>query len=246
MFSYQPVNNHQDLLNVVDGLLLEAGLNRAGFGGEITFAGMDPIRPTHLKVGCASASVASANAIASAILWKKKTGESQDIHVDLRKAYVIQSPWQDILANYTLINGHSQMFGGNIGETGSNILPTRAGRFVVLTSLYPSNTRRIMELLDSGTLPKQLERATRKWDAVDLENAAQDAGVPLVICRTRKEYQASEQYKHNVAAPIIHIEKIGESDPEPLPPGPRPLSGIRALGMVHIVAGPAVMRQLSA
>ena len=125
MFSYQPVNNHQDLLNVVDGLLLEAGLKREDFGGQITFAGMDPIRPTHLKVGCASASVSGANAIASAIIWKHRTGESQDIHIDLRKAYVTQSPWQDLLAGYTLVNGTPQMMGGNVGELGSHILPTR-------------------------------------------------------------------------------------------------------------------------
>ncbi len=246
MFSYQPVNNHQDLLNVVDSLLLEADLKREDFGGQVTFAGMDPIRPTHIKVGCASASISAANAIASAIIWKQRSGESQDIHVDLRKAYVTQSPWQDVLANYTLVNGTSQMMGGNVGELGTHILPTRDGRFVVLTSLYSSNTAKIMSLLDSGTLPRQLENATRKWNALDLEIAAQDAGVPLAICRTRKEYQSTEQYRHNVGAPLIQIEKIGDSKPEPLPPGARPLSGIRALGMVHVVAGPAVLRQLAA
>jgi len=68
MFSYKPVNNHEDLLAVVDGLLQEAGLDRKDLGGQITFAGMDPIRPTHIKVGCASAAVSGANAIASAII----------------------------------------------------------------------------------------------------------------------------------------------------------------------------------
>ena len=104
MFPYEPVNNHEDLLAVVDGLLREAGLSRSDFGGEITFAGMDPIRPTHIKVGCASAAVTGANAIASAIIWKRRSGQSQDIHIDLRKAYVTQSPWQDILAKCTLVN----------------------------------------------------------------------------------------------------------------------------------------------
>ncbi|CAO3569052.1 unnamed protein product [Mortierella alpina] len=246
MLTYAVVNNHEDLLAVVDGLLQEAGLARKDFGGEISFAGMDPIRPTHIKVACASAAVSGANAIASAIIWKKRSGQSQDIHIDLRKAYVTQSPWQDILARCTLVNGTPQMMGGSVGEVGSHILPTRDGRFVILTSLYASNTERVMRLLDSGTLPKQLERATRKWDAFDLENAAQDASVPLAVCRTRKEYQASEQYQRHAAAPLIHIEKIGDSPPEPFPPGSRPLSGIRALGMVHVVAGPTVLRQLSA
>ena len=49
MNTYQPVNNHDDLLKVVDGLLAEAGLNRKDMGGKMTFAGMDPIRPTSAR-----------------------------------------------------------------------------------------------------------------------------------------------------------------------------------------------------
>lgn len=246
MLPYRSVNNHDDLLKVTEGLLQEAGLDRKAMGGEVTFDGLDPIRPTHIKVGSAAAAVTAANAVASAIIWRERSGETQDIHVDLRKAYVSQSAWQDTLAEYTLVNGTSQMMGGNVGSLGSHLLPTKDGRFVVLTSLYSSNTERIMELLDSGTLPRQLERATLKWNAQDLENAAQDAGVPLAICRTRKEYQDTEQFPYHAGTPLIHIEKVGDSDPEPFLPGSRPLSGVRALGMVHVVAGPTVLRQLAA
>ncbi len=111
MLSYKPVDNHDDLLKAVDGLLSEAGLERSELGGSLTFAGADPIRPTHIKVGSAAAAVTAANAIASAIIWKRRTGESQDIRVDLRKAYSVQSAWQDTLAACTLINGVPQMMG---------------------------------------------------------------------------------------------------------------------------------------
>lgn len=246
MLNYPVVNNHADLTQVVDLLLQEAGLNRADQGGSLTFAGMDPIRRTHLKVGAMSAAVLAANSITTSILWKERTGEGQDIHVDLRKSYVAQSPWQANLAQYTTMNGTSQMMGGNIGQLGALLLPTRDNRWVILTSLYASNTERVCKLLDCGILPEQLERATRKWDAADLEAAAQNAGVPLAICRTSQEYRATEQYMHNLATPLIHIEKIGDSPAEPLPSGERPLSGLRVLGMTHVVAGPAVLRQLAA
>lgn len=246
MITDQPVNNHEDLLKVVDGLLEEAGLNRKDLGGKLTFAGMDPIRPTVMKVGCASAAITGANAIASALIWKMRTGESQDIHIDLRKAYAAQGAWQDTLSHCTLINGTPHMTAGSVGGTGVHILPTKDGRFVVLMSLYASNTNRTMQLLDSGTLPRQLEEATMKWDAAELEKAAQDAAVPLCMIRTREEYQATDQYRVHAGTPLIDIEKIGDSDPEPFPEGTRPLSGIRALGMVHVVAGPTVLRQLAA
>lgn len=246
MITHQPVNSHDDLLKVVDGILNEVGVDRNDLGGKMTFAGMDPIRPTKLKVGAASAAISGANAIASALVWKQRGGKGQDIHIDLRKAWAIQSAWQDVLADCTLINGTPHMIGGKVGDFGNMILPTKDGRFVMLVSLYQSNSKRIMELLDCGLLPRQLEQATMKWDAADLERAAQDANVPLAMIRSLEEYQATEQYQHNAAAPLIKIEKIGDSAPEPLGTGERPLSGVRALGMVHVVAGPATLRQLAA
>lgn len=111
MLTQQPVSNQDDMLRVVDEILGEAGLNRSDTGGDLTFSGLDPIRPTVFKVGAVSAIVAAANAAASAIIWKVRSGESQDIHVDLRKAFVIQSCWQDVLANCTTINGTSVMTG---------------------------------------------------------------------------------------------------------------------------------------
>ena len=245
MIINQTVNNHEDLLKVVDGLLEEVGLDRKELGGKVTFAGMDPIRPTVLKVGAAGAAVGAANAIASALIWKARSGESQDIHVDLRKAYTIQSPWQDILANYTLVNGVSMMYPETMA-LGIVLAPTADNRWVLLAPAYPAIQQRMCGLLDCGILPDQIKQATRKWNAEDLEKAGQDAAVPICVVRTPEEYQATEQYKHHAGTPLINIEKIGDSKPEPFSVAERPLSGVRALSMVHVVAGPAVGRQLAA
>lgn len=43
------------------------------------FAGMDPIRPTRIKVGAASAAITGANATASALIWKMRSGEGQSL-----------------------------------------------------------------------------------------------------------------------------------------------------------------------
>lgn len=245
MRTHQPVNNHEDLVGVVDGLLEEVGLDRRDTGGKVTFAGLDPLRPTVLKTGAASAAIAAAGAIASAILWRQRGGKEQDIHIDLRKAFAYQSPWQDVLLDCTLINGHSVTWMPN-GDFGGFLLATRDNRFVLVVAPYPSQQVKTAEIFRCGLVEGQMAQAARKWDAADLEAAGQDAVLPITVIRTQEEFQASDHWQYHTATPLIHIEKIGESEPEPLPPSPRPLSGVRALGMTHVVAGPTVLRQLAA
>jgi crotonobetainyl-CoA:carnitine CoA-transferase CaiB-like acyl-CoA transferase len=244
MITNQPVNNHDDLTKVVDGLLDEMGLNRRDTGGKMTFAGLDPLRPSVMKVGAASAAVVAASSAASAILHRQRGGKGQDIHIDLRKAYVYQSPWQAQLADCTMMNGRSVMIMPILG--GLAMLPTRDNRFVMCCAPYPSQHKKLTELLHCGLVERHMAQAARKWDALDLENAAQDAALPITMVRTPAEYAASEQGKEHAKLPLVHIEKIGESAPEPLPPGSRPLSGVRVLGMTQVVAGPTVLRQLAA
>jgi crotonobetainyl-CoA:carnitine CoA-transferase CaiB-like acyl-CoA transferase len=244
MRTHQPVNNHDDLLQVVDGLLDELGLDRRDSGGQVTFEGLDPLRPTVLKTGAASAAIAATGAIATAILWRHRGGDGQDIHVDLRKAFAYQSPWQDVLVNCTTLNGQSIMFLPTYG--GEFMLPTRDNRFVVLIAPYPSQQKKVAQLFRCGFVEEQMAQVARRWDAADLEAAGQDMTLPVSMVRTVEEFQSSDHWRDHAATPLVQIEKIGESEPEPLPPGERPLSGVRALGMTHVVAGPTVLRQLAA
>jgi len=245
MRTNQPVSSHEDLVGVVDGLLAEMGLDRSQAGGNLTFAGLDPLRPTVLKVGAASAAIAAAGSIATAIIWRLRGGAEQDIHIDLRKAFAYQSPWQDVLGDCTQINGTSVMWLPDFGPV-TDFLPTRDNRFVLVLPEYPTQQAKAAKLLHCGLVYDQMVQATRSWDAADLEAAGQDAALPIVMVRSQDEFQASDQWSYHASAPLMHIEKIGDSPPEPLPPGARPLSGVRALGMTHVVAGPVVLRQLAA
>lgn len=126
------------------------------------------------------------------------------------------------------------------------MLPTRDNRFVVALAPYPSQQVKTAQVFRCGLVEEQMAEVARRWDTADLEAAGQDAVLPISMIRAQEEFQASDHWRYHASTPLIHIEKIGESDPEPLPPSPRPLSGVRALGMTHVVAGPTVLRQLAA
>jgi crotonobetainyl-CoA:carnitine CoA-transferase CaiB-like acyl-CoA transferase len=245
MITHQPVNNHDDIQKVVDGILDEIGLSRGDLDGKVTFAGLDPIMPTTLKVGAAGGILGAVNSFAAAIIWQMRSGEGQDIHADLRKTYAIQSAYNPGMEKYSMINGYSVLFDQDTAAF-SGILPSKDSRFVFLCALYPRQRYTALNLLRCGNSMDALKQAARKWDAEDLEAAAMDAMVPIHNIRTQKEFQATEQWEHHAATPLIHIEKIGDSDPEPFTPAARPLSGIRATGFWHVIAGPTIARQLAA
>jgi len=243
---HQPVEDHDDIHEVTDNILRDAGLEIGDSGGKVTFAGKDPVRKTVMKVGSAASAVLAANAVADAAVWRERTGEGQDIHVDLRKAWIEQSPWQLDALPYTLINGNHKMFNMNALVLANPFLPTRDGRWMSICPMYPSTVRKLLNLLKCGPDEGQMRQATIKRDASELEAAAMDVQTPMQMIRTKEEWEASEQGQIHADTPLIRIEKIGDSEPIPLPSGKRPLSGLRALCMVHAVAGPCVPRALAA
>lgn len=240
--------NHQELSGRVDSLLGQVGLNQKSGGGKLSFTGLDPVLPTVLKSGAASACVLAANAIASAAIWQARGGEGQDVHVDLRLAPHVQSPFMAPNLQYTRIHdvpvGLNQNFWGS--TTGNVTLRCKDGGWVHHCAVYPSQVLKSNRLLNTGCHPDQLAAAALQWNAQDLEDAAAEIRLPISRVRTVEEWKASEQYQAIRDLPLILLEKIGDSPPIPLPPAARPLSGLRALGMVHVVAGPTVLRQLGA
>ena len=88
MIIEQTAETHDDLRAVTDNILRDAGLKIGDSGGKVTFAGKEPVRKTVIKAGATTACVLAANAVADAAIWKERTGESQDIHIDLRKAWI--------------------------------------------------------------------------------------------------------------------------------------------------------------
>jgi len=82
-----PVSSSEfELYNALENVLSGVGLSAADSGGKITFYGKDPIVPSRFRFGSMAAIGLAAKAVAAASIWKFRSGEGQDIHVDVRKA----------------------------------------------------------------------------------------------------------------------------------------------------------------
>src|SRR5215471_20212470 len=75
-----------DLYGSVNEVLSDIGLTAADSGGKLSFYGQDPIIASPHRFGAMAAAGLTARSVALAALWKDRTGEGQDIHVEVRKA----------------------------------------------------------------------------------------------------------------------------------------------------------------
>ena len=247
-----PVSSSEfELYNVLENVLSGIGLSAADGGGKITFYGKDPIIPSRFRFGSMAAIALAAKAIAAASIWKFRSGEGQDIHVDVRKALQRFAGFFDF--KWELINGRPPSFASDPLNPFLQYPPmtlwnkTRDGRWVMPCNYYPKLRAGATTLLRCDDSVSAVQNAMLQWRAEELETAAAEAGLPFAMLRTTEEFMKELQYTEVLSRePLIRLEKIGESDPVPLKPGGKtPLDGVRALGMGHVIAGPGIGRDLA-
>jgi crotonobetainyl-CoA:carnitine CoA-transferase CaiB-like acyl-CoA transferase len=236
-----------DLHAGTNDVLRDVQLTAADSGGALTFYGQDPILQTPLRFATMAAIGLAARSVAVAALWRHATGEGQDISVDVRKALRRFCGFFD--GKWETINGRPPSPGGF--DLSPFLDPffreTRDGRHVVALDFYPQLRARTLKFLRCSESAEAISNAILKWNAIELEEAAAEAGLVMAMVRTNEEFRREIQYTEVLSRmPLITVEKIGDSKPVPLKAnGNLPLAGIRALGMGHVIAGAAMGRDMA-
>ena len=237
-----------DFHEAVNQVLADVGMSAADSGGQLSFYGLDPIIPSRIRFATMAGIGLAAKTIAAAAVWRDRTGQGQDVHIDVRKAYRRFSGFFEGI--WETVNGRSPTMGAFENNPFLKMpffRETSDGRHVVTLNFYPESHKRALNFFRCSDSVEALQNSILQWRADDLETAAAEEGLVLAKVRSFEELRKEPQYTEVLAKmPLISVEKIGESEPIPFKEdGKSPLDGIRALGMGHVIAGAAIGRDLA-
>ena len=232
----------RELREVLDGV----GLDPTDAGGTVTFSGKDPIISSPWPLATMAGVSLMAKAVAFAGIWKTRTGEGQDLSVDLRQVLHRLCPFYD--KKWEMLNGYAP---GTPSDPANPFMPshmyqTRDGRWLQLLNIYPRTKSAALALLGCSDSVSAIAAAVREHDGLALEERFNQAGLQATLVRTAEEFTQTEQFGYLKDMPLVEITKIGDSDPVPFTADPRtPLDGIRALGLGRVIAGAGLGRALA-
>ncbi|MBS0517632.1 MAG: CoA transferase [Proteobacteria bacterium] len=203
---------------------------------ELTGSG-DPVFRTPWRIAEAGAAALGAVGLAVSDLWRLRTGRPQAVAVDRHAAAA------SLRSNtYVLCNGERPVSWDPL--TGH--YPTRDGRHMFLHTNHPHHRAGALRIAGAAAETREaLAAAVAKWDGLAIEEAIAAGGCVGGLTRSRDEWNA---HPHGIAVaglPLIDIVQIGDAPARPLAKGDRPLSGVRALDLTRVLAGPTSGRVLA-
>jgi crotonobetainyl-CoA:carnitine CoA-transferase CaiB-like acyl-CoA transferase len=199
--------------------------------------GTDPLLPTPFRIGAAGAASLAATGLAASDLWETRTGRQQGIAVDVRQAAA------------SLRSGHYLKVGDGEVSAGRNSImgfyPAKDGHWSYIHANFPNHRAAALKVLGCEENRDAVARAVATWNAADLEEAIIAAKGAGGMVRSHAEWALHPQAAAIAALPLMEIVRIGDSAPEPLPEGNRPLSGVRVVDVTRVLAGPTCARTLA-
>jgi crotonobetainyl-CoA:carnitine CoA-transferase CaiB-like acyl-CoA transferase len=203
----------------------------------VTLTGEEPQLPSSFRVAAAAQASIAAAGLAAAQIWKLRSGQSQDVAVDMRHAVV-----ECRSERYLRVDGKPP---GPTWDAIAGIYKTRDQRYVRLHTNFRHHRDAVCKVLNCKPERDDVQAALMQWDAEAFETAAYAGGGVVAMMRSHQEWSVSPHAKALAELPLVSIAKIGEAAPKPWPKGDRPLAGVRVLDLSRVIAGPVAGRTLA-
>jgi crotonobetainyl-CoA:carnitine CoA-transferase CaiB-like acyl-CoA transferase len=227
----------KDTPTILAGLWSVLGLPADGLE-YVTLTGHDPALPSSFRVGAAAQVSIAAVACAANTIWQMRTGRYQRVRVDMRNAAV-----EFRSERYLRVEGQPAP---DLWDDLAGAYRCGDGRWVRIHTNFPHHRSGIVALLRCAPERAEVARALASWKAQSFEDAAAEAGLVAAMERSFDEWDAHPQGRAVAALPTLTLTRIGDAPPWPLSRNPdRPLSGLRALDLTRVIAGPVGGRALA-
>jgi crotonobetainyl-CoA:carnitine CoA-transferase CaiB-like acyl-CoA transferase len=207
---------------------------------RMTLLGQDPVLAARHRIGEAAACALALGGGAAAELLALRTGRAPavDVHVGAASAtllgFVFQSSPDGGVPDLERRPLHTTRF-FRCGD----------GRTIHLHGGFPHLHEGTLEVLGCDDEAEAAEQAAASWKAFELEEALASRGLCGAVARSPEEWAAHPQAAALAAHPVVRLTRIGDAPVEPLPGGDAPLSGVRALDLTRVLAGPTCGRTLA-
>ena len=199
--------------------------------------GADPVLPGRFLIGTAAATCVGSVTRSAAELFRERGGDPGEVAVDVRHA-----------AHAFLSERHLRVEGASTGGLWASISGDYRGAdgWIKIHANYPHHAAAAARALGVPEDRAAVADAITARPVREVEEAVHAAGGVAAAMRTAAEWAAHPAGRAVRTIPLVDVEPIASAAPRPLPPGPRPLSGVRVLDLTHVIAGPLAGRTLAA